>query len=137
MNTGIACVMRIVLLINQGVRKVILSNPYCESWYMYALLVIQAGEQFSDECQKSWIIPIPVLSLLYDHNSQCYSCMSIVKNIDLIYQQWIRLKHSQRTDPFSSFWKSLHPALVHSSAGNIIMVFRYQIFTILYNLHLI
>ena len=26
------------------------------------------------------------VSLLYDHNSQCYSCMSIVKNIDLIYQ---------------------------------------------------
>ena len=39
--------MRIALQINQGVPKVILSNPYCQSLYMYALHVIQAGEQFS------------------------------------------------------------------------------------------
>lgn len=30
----------------QGVRKVLLSNPYCQSLYTYALHVIQAGEQF-------------------------------------------------------------------------------------------
>ena len=40
--------MRIALQINQGVPKVILSNPYCQSLYMYALyIIIQAGEQFS------------------------------------------------------------------------------------------
>ena len=45
--------MRIALEINQGVCKVILSNPYSESLYRYALHVIQASEQFSVECQKS------------------------------------------------------------------------------------
>ena len=39
--------MRIALQMNQGVPKVILSNPLCQSLYMYALHVIQAGEQFS------------------------------------------------------------------------------------------
>ena len=29
------------LKVNQGVRTVVLSNPYCESLYMYALRVIQ------------------------------------------------------------------------------------------------
>ena len=38
--------MRIVLQINQGVRKVILRNPNCENLYMYALNVIPVGEQF-------------------------------------------------------------------------------------------
>ena len=38
--------MSIALQIIQGVGKVVLSNPYCESLYMYALHVIQAGQQF-------------------------------------------------------------------------------------------
>ena len=33
--------MRIALKINQGVSKVVLSNPYCGSLYMYALNAIQ------------------------------------------------------------------------------------------------
>ena len=40
-NTSIVCIMRIVLKINQGVSKVLLSNPYCGSLYMYALNAIQ------------------------------------------------------------------------------------------------
>ena len=92
MNTSTAC-----LQINQGVRKVVLSGPYCESLYTYALHVIQAGEQLSVECQKSCLIPIPLLSLVYDHDSQYYSPMSIVKNIDLAYQYWTSYKsiHSE------------------------------------------
>ena len=33
--------MRIALKINQGVSKVVLSNPYCGSLYMYALNAIK------------------------------------------------------------------------------------------------
>ena len=40
---------------------------------MFALHVIQAGEQFSVECRKSRLIPIPLLSLAYDHSSQSSS----------------------------------------------------------------
>ena len=90
--------MRIVLQINQGVRKVILRNPNCESLYMYALNVISVGGSFhSVEWQKSWLITIPLLSLVYDHDSQYYSRMSIVKNIDLAYQYWTSYKsiHSE------------------------------------------
>ena len=50
---------------------------------MYAQHIIQAGEQFPVECQKSRLIPIPLLSLVYDHNSQCYFRLSTVKNITL------------------------------------------------------
>ena len=79
MNTSISCVMRISLWINQGVRKVVLGDPYCESLYMYALNVIQAGEQFSVNCQKSWLIPSLLLCVVYDQNSQCYSRIWIIQ----------------------------------------------------------
>ena len=38
--------MRIALQINQGVRKVVLRNPSCESFYMYTLNLNPVGEQF-------------------------------------------------------------------------------------------
>ena len=37
--------MRIALKINQGVSKVVLSNPYCGSLYMYALNAIQQQQK--------------------------------------------------------------------------------------------
>ena len=38
--------MRIALKINQGVSKVVLSNPYCGSLYMYALNAIQKKKNY-------------------------------------------------------------------------------------------
>ena len=45
--------------------------------------LIQAGEQFSIEWQKSWLTSIPLLSLVYDHESQYYLRMSIVKTLHI------------------------------------------------------
>ena len=45
--------------------------------------LIQAGEQFSIEWQKSWLISIPLLSLVNDHESQYYWRMSIVKTLHI------------------------------------------------------
>ena len=49
------------------------------SWFS----LIQAGEQFSIEWQKSWLISIPLISLVYDHESQYYLRMSIVKTLHI------------------------------------------------------
>ena len=59
--------MRIVLQINQGVRKVILRNPNCESFYMYALNVIPVGEQFS----FSWVANV----MTYSNSSIIFSLL--------------------------------------------------------------
>ena len=45
--------------------------------------LIQAGEQFSIEWQKSLLISIPLLSLVNDHESQYYWRMSIVKTLHI------------------------------------------------------
>ena len=62
-------------------------NPVLSS-----LSLIQAGEQFSIEWQKSWLISIPLLSLVYDHESQYYLRMSIVTlhiNSELVIKAFI------------------------------------------------
>ena len=52
--------------------------------------LIQAGEQFSIEWQKSWLISIPLLSLVYDRESQYYLRMSIVKSLHINSELFIK-----------------------------------------------
>ena len=77
--------------------------------------LIQAGEQFSIEWQKSWSISIPLLSLVYDRESQYYLRMSIVKTLDINSELVIKA--------FKANWsvfrrlKVTAPGLVYASAG--------------------
>ena len=54
--------------------------------------LIQAGEQFSIEWQKSWLISIPLLSLVYDRESQYYFRMPIVKTLHIKLSELIRFQ---------------------------------------------
>ena len=77
--------------------------------------LIQAGEQFSMEWQKSWLISIPLLSLVYDRESQYYLRMSIVKTLHINSELVITA--------FKANWsvfrrlKVTAPGLVYASAG--------------------
>ena len=77
--------------------------------------LIQAGEQFSIEWQKSWLISIPLLSLVNDHESQYYWRMSIVKTLHIDSELVIKA--------FIANWsvfrrlKVTAPGLVYASAG--------------------
>ena len=81
------------------------------SWFS----LIQAGEQFSIEWQKSWLISIPLLSLVYDRESQYYLRMSIVKTLHINSELVIKA--------FIANWsvfrrlKVTAPGLVYESAG--------------------
>ena len=52
---------------------------------MYALHVIQDFNSFQLSVKSHDLFSIPLSFVVYDHNSQCYSCMSVVNNIDLTY----------------------------------------------------
>ena len=77
--------------------------------------LIQAGEQFSIEWQKSLLISIPLLSLVNDHESQYYWRMSIVKTLHINSELVIKA--------FIANWsvfrrlKVTAPGLVYASAG--------------------
>ena len=83
--------------------------------------LIQAGEEFSIEWQKSWLISIRLLSLVYDRESQYYLRMSIVKTLDINSELVIKA--------FKANWsvfrrlKVTAPGLVLCICWNFIIVF--------------